>query len=228
LGDGGISASEMRAANGAPLSDAPADNRSLLFDGSNRHVAVADHDSLHPAQLTLQAWVYKDAALPNWGAVMMKSSTTNWNDGYGLTNFTDGRIHFFVNQYNTNEVSADLADNAWSHVAGSFDGNTLKLYVNGALVASKDTSASINHSSSELRIGSGSGTHYPWRGQIDEAQVWSIARSAEDIAATYQSSLQGNEAGLVGYWRMDETGGDTFVDSSALGNNGTLVNAPGK
>ncbi|MCB2030800.1 MAG: hypothetical protein KDH18_20245, partial [Rhodoferax sp.] len=84
------------------------------------------------------------------------------------------------------------------------------------------------HSSAELRIGSGSGANYPWRGQIDEAQIWNVARSAEDIAATYQNSLQGNEAGLVGYWRMDETDGESFIDSSSAGNDGTLVNPPGR
>ncbi len=228
LGDLGISAQTMRAPTGAPLTNAPADNHALRIDGGNRHVAVADDDSLKPAQLTLQAWVYKDPSLPAYGAVMMKSSSSSWNDGYGLTNFTDGRIHFFVNQYSTNEVSAELADNSWTHVAGTFDGNTLKLYLNGVLVSSKDYSASINHSNSELRIGSGSGANYPWRGQIDEAQVWNIARSAQDIAATYQNGLQGNETGLVGYWRMDESGGETFVDSSPSANHGTLINPPGK
>ncbi|MCB2003664.1 MAG: LamG domain-containing protein, partial [Rhodoferax sp.] len=228
LGDTGIDAKRFRSSTGAPLNDPPAGNRALLANGNNRYLSVADDATLRPEQLTLQAWVYKDPSLPAWGGVLMKSSVHNWNDGYGLTHYTDGRIHFFVNQYNTNEVSAALADNTWTHVAGTFDGTTLKLYINGELSASKDYAATIDHSSAELRIGSGSGANYPWRGQIDEAQIWNVARSAEDIAATYQNSLQGNEAGLVGYWRMDETDGESFIDSSSAGNDGTLVNPPGR
>ena len=228
LGDAGINARLFHSPSGAPLNDPLAGNQAFLANGNNRYIVVDDSDDLKPEQLTLQAWVYKDPSLANWGGVLMKSSTHNWNDGYGLTNFTDGRIHFFVNQYNVNEVSAELTDDAWTHVAGTFDGTTLKLYLNGVLTASKDFSATINHSSNELRIGSGSGANYPWRGLIDEAQIWNVARSAEDIAATYQNSLQGNEAGLVGYWRMDETDGESFIDSSSAGNDGTLVNPPGR
>jgi len=227
LGDAGASAAQTHHSPGAPLTDAGADNRALAVAGGNRYVAVADAASLRPAQLTVEAWVYKDPALPNWGGVLMKSSDSSWSDGYGLSNYTDGRIHFFVNNYSANEVSADLADNTWTHVAGTYDGSTLKLYVNGVLAASKDYVATINHSTQPLRIGAGAGGSYPWRGQIDEVRVWDVARSAQEIATHYQQGLQGNEAALAGYWRMNDAG-STFADSSALANDGTLTNPPAR
>src|SRR4029077_18000384 len=55
--------------------------------------------------------------------------------------------------------------------------------------------------------------HY-FVGLIDEVRVWNIARSAAQIAATMRQRLAGNETGLVGYWRFDDVGGTTALDSS--------------
>ncbi len=227
LGDAGVGSASRHVVSGAPLAyPAGETNRAFAHDGSNRYIEVADSASLNPAQLTLEAWVRRDATLGNWGSVLMKSSTSSWNDGWGLGNHTDGRIHFFVNEYSSVEVSADLEADVWTHVAATYDGAALKLYLNGALVASRDHTAAIEQSSQPLRIGSGAGAEYPWKGQIDEVRVWGVARTAEQIAASFGSTLIGNEAGLAGYWRFDEAIGETFADRTANANDGVLVNSP--
>ena len=227
LADAGTSGNAAHGVSGAPINyPLGQTNGSYIADGSSRYVSVDDSTSLKPTQLTLQAWVYRDPTIADWGAVLMKSSDSGWHDGYGLSNYQDGRIHFFVNDYDLGSVSADLAANTWTHVAGTYDGSTLKLYLNGALVASKDYAATIKNSSAPLRIGSGAGGNYPWKGQIDDAQVWSVARSAADIAASYQQRQNGDEAGLAAYWRLDETSGDLFADQTGNANNGIISNRP--
>ncbi len=227
IGDLGLGAQALRPHPGAPLVDATDANGALGIVGSTRFLSVDDAAALNPQQLTLEAWIRTDGTLPSWATAMMKSSTGSWNDGYGLANFTDGRIHFFLNNYSSNNISAALVANTWTHVAATYDGAEMRLYVNGELAASKAFTGAITHSAQPLRIGNGSGG-YPWRGQIDEARVWSVARSAAEIAANYQQALAGNEAGLEGWWRMDEPvdAGSVFVDSSAAGRNALLVNAP--
>ena len=224
LGDAGALANLSRITSGAPLGYAAGEpNLAYAADGSARFITVADSTSLKPAALTVEAWVYRDPTVANYGGVLMKSSNSGWGDGYGLANHTDGRIHFFVNNYNNNEVSADLPANTWTHVAGTYDGSTLKLYVNGALVTSKAYAATLNNSAQPLRIGSGAGGNYPWKGRIDEARVWGVARSAADIAANYNHLLTGAEAGLAGYWRFDEAGSLSFTDLSPNANTGTMT-----
>ena len=52
-----------------------------------------------------------------------------------------------------------------------------------------------------------------FNGQIDEFRIWSVARTAAQITSTMGTTLAGNEANLVGYWKFDETSGTTAADS---------------
>jgi len=52
-----------------------------------------------------------------------------------------------------------------------------------------------------------------FNGQIDEFRIWNVARTATQITSTMSKTLAGNEAGLVGYWKFDETSGTTAADS---------------
>ena len=54
-----------------------------------------------------------------------------------------------------------------------------------------------------------------FNGQIDEFRIWNVARSAAEIMSTMNHTLTGNEAGLTGYWKFDETSGTTAADSVA-------------
>ena len=52
-----------------------------------------------------------------------------------------------------------------------------------------------------------------FNGQIDEFRIWNVACSASEIAGTMSHTLVGNEAGLTGYWKFDETSGTSAADS---------------
>jgi len=62
-------------------------------------------------------------------------------------------------------------------------------------------------------------------GALDELRVWTVARTAQDIADSYTVSLSGLEPGLAAYYRLDEGRGSLARD--ALGGQSiVLVNAP--
>ncbi|OGV88203.1 MAG: hypothetical protein A3K19_27840 [Lentisphaerae bacterium RIFOXYB12_FULL_65_16] len=200
------------------VGEAVVQGTALAVDGSGDYVEVADSATLRPAQLTVEAWL-KPSSYINHSTAVMKSSSSSWNDGYGLAHYTAANdINFFVTNYSSYKVSGTLPTGAWAHVAGTYDGAWLRLYVNGSLVSSTAYSGGITHSTSPLLIGKGAGGGYEWNGLIDEVRVWSVARGASDIQASMNSSLTGTEPGLVGYWRFN----GTPRGSSAGGNNGTL------
>ena len=147
--DAGTFAAGSRVDSSVPL-DAPLDpGTAYLGRNSATYVEVADRPELRPGAITVEAWVYKDPAMTSWGGVLMKSSSSGWNDGYGLAHYaSDGKIHFFVNDYAAGDVSATLPANEWTHVAGTFDGTQVKLYINGVLAATRSLSATVNHSNS--------------------------------------------------------------------------------
>ena len=75
--------------------------------------------------------------------------------------------------------SGSLKDKTWYHLAGSYDGSDLKLYLNGKLVGSESTS--IASGSMETCIGCHPTPTNWWNGMIDEVAVFDIALTEEEI-----------------------------------------------
>ena len=223
LGDFALAVALTRTGFAAPIAYSSGTNRAAQF--SNNYLTVSDSASLKPAQITVEAWVYADPRMSSWNGVAVKTTSSSWNDGYGLARYPDGTINFFVNSYITGAVGTTLPTGVWTHVAGVYNGSTLQLYLNGSLVASKAYSTAISHTTAPLRIGSGA-NDYQWIGSIDDVRIWNTARTATDIAANMGSPLAGTETGLAGYWQFDEAGGPSFLDDTGHGNNAALANAP--
>src|SRR5690606_16219978 len=57
----------------------------------------------------------------------------------------------------------------------------------------------------------------PFSGNIDEVQLWNIARSPAEIAQDYNRALVGTEPGLLGYWKLNEHVGSQALDSGPGG-----------
>ncbi|MFQ6043812.1 MAG: LamG-like jellyroll fold domain-containing protein, partial [Candidatus Poribacteria bacterium] len=125
-----------------------------------------------------------------------------------------------------------LSVGQWLHFAAVLDktDSEIALYLNGELVGVElvqDIQSFSDFAEAGFILTYLIG-HYgdPWKyldGQIDEARIWSIARSQEEIQDTMYGELEGTEEGLVGYWKFNEAGGTIAYDSSPNGNNGALV-----
>src|SRR5204863_6937374 len=100
-------------------------------------LTVPDAPGLRPAQeLTVEAWVNRSTSA-GFGVAVEKPSDFAQGNGYGLeTGYSIGTIRFFLHDDNGTFVEAPLPVGQWTYVAGTFDGATLKLYVNGVLADS--------------------------------------------------------------------------------------------
>lgn len=173
-------------AAGAPYGEA---NTAATFDGINDAVVVPDAAALKPATVTVEAWVKPNAAIPNYASVVTKTTATTWSDGYGMFALNGG-IAFWVNDDEANRVStAALPAGTWSHVVGTYDGSTIKVYLNGALVQSLAYTAPLVHSSSPLLIGNAVGAgNFHWTGGLDEVAVYSRSLTATEVAQHYAAA----------------------------------------
>ena len=78
----------------------------------------------------------------------------------------------------------------WTHVAFSYDGNYLKLYLNGVLDAvSKEVSGTINPAGTNLAIGNNLSKTRGFKGIIDEVRIYNRALNAAEIKRLYESEL---------------------------------------
>jgi hypothetical protein len=134
--------------------------------------------------MTVEAWAIPTALGSVWRPLVLKERASGIS--YSLyANETSARpaAQVFVGPLQTVLGSVAPALNTWTHLAATFDGATLKLYVNGALVGSKAAAGSIVVSKSPLRIG-GTSTRGEWfAGRIDDVRVYKRALSQPEIQA---------------------------------------------
>ncbi len=128
-----------------------------------------------------------------------------------LDPFTGGGF----NDDSTNDLGIDSSTDQWVHIAMVWDANVLVTYVDGLpkITTMGSGVTALATAQSPLLIGCNSSNNQCFNGIFDEFRVWSVARSAGDILANYDKGLVGDEAGLVGYWKFDESSGTTTADS---------------
>ncbi len=155
----------------------------LSFNGSTSQVTVPDSNSLDlTTGLTLEAWVNPIQLSGSWRTVIFKQTTSGM--AYALFaanggNRPVGQVQIGAEQNATGPAALPL--NAWTHVATTYDGATLRLFVNGAQVASKPQTGSAAVSNAVLRIGRNSIWSEPFRGLIDEVRIYDRALAATEI-----------------------------------------------
>src|SRR5215469_5694737 len=108
----------------------------LQFNGSNAVVTVPDSASLHlSAAMTLEAWVNPSTVNANWRDVVYKGNDNFYLEATSSTGAPDAGM-IAGGSYADAFGTAALAVNAWSFLTETYDGSTLRLYVNGTQVAS--------------------------------------------------------------------------------------------
>jgi len=111
----------------------------------------------------------------------------------------------------------------WTHMAGTYDGDTARLYINGEMV---NQLVGVSYSTSTWTLAGAfqlfNGLQGFFNGELDELRIWDFARSEQEIQDTMHRLLSGTEPGLVAYWKLDEGEGQEVGDSSSAGFTGVL------
>ena len=155
----------------------------VTFNGSSSWVTVPDHASLDlTTGATVMAWVYP-TALSSYRTVVMKE-TVGGAAYYlysGPGDLAMGGGGFAGGQYRETSGGAVLPLNTWTHLATTYDGANIRVYRNGALVATLASTGPFDQSNSPLRLGGNSTWSEWWSGRIDEVRVYNRALSAAEI-----------------------------------------------
>jgi hypothetical protein len=171
--------------------------QAFSFNGVNQFVRIPDSAALDPTNaLSLEAWVYV-TAYPSLDIVTIvgkedpagvhQYQLTLWN--------TQGRWCFRPTIV-VNGVGAYMAGNTavqlgqWYHIATTYDGNSVKLYVNGNLDGSVPASGTVATSTQPLRIG-GDETGWFFDGFVDEVSLYGRALFASEIQGIYAAGHSG-------------------------------------
>jgi len=163
----------------------------LSFNGSSDRVSVPASASLNlTSAMTLAAWIEPTASQSGWRTIVQRET-----DSYALNASnsngplrpsgagTFGGAFQWVSGPSANPV------NAWTHVAVTYDGTTLRLYVNGTQVASTAAAGTIESSTNPLWIGGNSPYGEYFQGLIDEARVYNRVLSATEVQTAMNTPL---------------------------------------
>ncbi len=201
--------------------------------GVRRVLARSDMESEEPAYLhvepsesldirgaiTLAAWVYRVAdggtAIGKWrqlGEAWSYVLHLSADDGFHL-HWEDGT--------QSNLTDFAIPYHEWAHVAATWDGSRMSVYVNGELETQMRVAAGKRIASTDNPVWIGSsGYEDRTPGLIDDVQIWNVARTAEQIRESMLHGLRGDEPGLAGWWPMDAP--RPWADGSPHGNHGRL------
>jgi hypothetical protein len=156
--------------------------KAFTFDGSSSLVSVADNAKLHLTKgMTVEAWVWP-TVLSGWTSVVMREQPREL--AYGLYANTDNSKpggYGFVSSEVDARGGAHLPLQTWSHLATTYDGANLKLFVNGTEVASRPMTGSMTTVAGALRIGGNRVWSEFFKGRIDEVRVYDRALSAAEL-----------------------------------------------
>jgi uncharacterized protein len=126
-------------------------------------------------------------------------------------------------------AGSPLPAGEWVHLAVTLSGTTGTLYVKGQ-VAATNTGMTLNPASlgspANLWIGKSEFSDPFLNGTADEFQIFSRALSQAEVSSLLSSAAGTTGGGDVAWYRFDETGGATAVDSSRGGRDATIIPVP--
>jgi hypothetical protein len=176
----------------------------LRFDGLDDFVTIPDSASLRPQKLTIDAWVRSSSSPGDYRYVVSKGAVGCQTGSWGMYTGYNGGLAFYVadaatpsssHYYISPAADPTIWNGQWHNVAGTFDGNTVRLYVDGVQVGNGTPApTTIDYS---LPIGDTQFGNYPGScnpslnlaGDIDGVQVWSQALPIDTIWNTLRSLL---------------------------------------
>ena len=163
----------------------------LSFDGTNDYVEIADNASLNIIQGTWEAWI-KFAQKPSDAGHAMNIVAKA--EQYWIHATTSDEIQVKVGVGATRYIASTainyIQTGVWYHVAGTYDGEDLKLYINGTLVNTNSApSGNIDGGSAILAIGTWSSLADYFKGTADEVRVWNTVLTENQIRQSMNSPV---------------------------------------
>ena len=208
------------------------------LDGTDDIIQVANNSGLDNvgSNLTIAFWVRVSHAAGN-GWIINKpwapGNPSPWHQyGVGWDTGSNSILFTYSDSSENNiypSIPIAVPNNAWAHVAFTYDGTNARSYLNGVLTATDPSTGTIPARGMPLHIGAFDMTGYSiFAGSVDEVRIYKRALAASEINALYVGlpNPPGDiTTNLVGHWKLDETSGTTAADSAGA-NSMTLANGP--
>ena len=186
------------------------------FNGASSYVEAASSTSLNSPStaLTISAWIKTNAANVQQGIV----GKWEWSLGnlrqYYLQVYSDNKIDFFLSPDGSSTSQVEListnqiSPSTWYNVVGVYNGNNMKIYIDGSLSNSIPYSSGIFSGTGKFAIGiqdPSSPVSY-FNGMISDVQVYNTALSPSQVQQLYAKGAQGTPPAndsIISWWPLN-------------------------
>jgi len=207
----------------------PAVGNALTFNGSSNYVSVPStvNSAIAVNNITIEGWFFITSTFNLTGLVTEALGSDN-NVKFGITSeVVSGaqKIYAgFINNGTSTSVtsSENLPMNTWTHIAATYDGASLKVYVNGTLAGTVANTSALPSGVDAWYFGKAASGSNLFPGTMDEIRIWNVARNQSDINTNKNTVISTSTSGLVGYYKLDEDSGSSAADATGNGYMGTV------
>ncbi len=195
---------------------------------------INNSKSINPSNFSISFWV---KSLPQPFGVMLSHSSDDSDAGWDFVMYENGTASFRV--MSSNQTYTEASDNNYNysksldkftHIVGTFNGSTIKMYRNGELVTQRPYHGEyIADPGTPLRIGGAarSSGQLLWSGTVDDLALYDRALDGEQIMKINKGGTTklSNETSIhpVSHWSFDNTLADVAIRNSNDGNMRTLI-----
>ncbi len=170
--------------------------KAMRFDGVNDVVSVADSASLDlTSGMTLEAWV-KPSSLGSVDRPVVVKQRGASGFSYQLLGHDGGRPVGWAHtasDYSARGTSS-LKTASWQHIAVTFDGSTLRFFLNGVQKSSKSAPGVLATGTGTLRIGGVAAFGDWFKGDVDDVRIWNEPLAASRITAEMAVNASASQA----------------------------------
>ncbi|MES1209443.1 MAG: LamG domain-containing protein, partial [Pseudomonadota bacterium] len=142
-------------------------------------------------QVSVAAWVYLDGVINDYATAVSKQIQNTVNQYYHLALNSEARPSLFISPRVPGSATVQplavepVPPQTWTHLAGTWDGVTARLYVDGALVSMKNVTGAFGRDPNPLLLGANGNNgmvseRFP--GRIDEIVLYNRALGPSEIS----------------------------------------------
>ncbi len=164
--------------------------KALYFDGKTSYVEVDDSKSLNMTDaITIEVWIYAMSHPGDYPRIVMKGYGTAYELDTKNTNSIDWEANV-GGWHECNSGNNTISLEKWHHVAGTFDGKEMKIFIDGEEKVSCPFAGKLGTTTDILQIGAYTPKNCVYfHGIIDEVAIYNRALDVKEIRQDMMSGI---------------------------------------